>query len=195
MTWLKFGGRLVEQKFSTNRPFPSSRPQFPHQKCSSGSIDLRRRFFRANERDWLSFQSAFGFITGSSPFRRTNAFHLRKATPADLLWQMASALSDPCYERKLISITTHVESPWNTGWSESVWKCAIGRPEIKSNAWLRWEEKSGMCRQRTLRAVKRWYSIYIAHFLRIYSNALYNTFWGTFARLLYGTAHNLKSNQ
>ena len=28
-----------------------------------------------------------------------------------------------------------------------------------------------------------------------FSNALYNTLWGTFARLLYGTAHNLISNQ
>ena len=75
----------MEQKFSTNRPFLSSRPQFLHQKCSTGSIDLRRRFFRADERDWLSFQSAVGLISGSSPLRRTNAFYLWKATPADFL--------------------------------------------------------------------------------------------------------------
>ena len=33
--------------------------------------------------------------------------------------------------------------------------------------------------------------LYSALSMWIYSNALYNTMWGTFARLLYGAVHNL----
>ena len=37
--------------------------------------------------------------------------------------------------------------------------------------------------------------LYSTFSMYIYSNVLYNTFWGSFARLLYGAVHNLKSNQ
>ena len=33
--------------------------------------------------------------------------------------------------------------------------------------------------------------LYSAFSTWIYSNALYNTLWGTFVRMLYGTVHNL----
>jgi len=36
--------------------------------------------------------------------------------------------------------------------------------------------------------------LYSAFSMLIYSNAIYNTLWGTFARLLYGAVHNPFSN-
>ena len=36
--------------------------------------------------------------------------------------------------------------------------------------------------------------LYSVFSMWIYSNALYNTLWGTFARLLYGAVHNLFFN-